>query len=266
MTRASTVVLATGVTLSYVEHGDATGAPLLLIPGPTDSWRSYERVMTHIDSSMRTLAVSPRGHGDSDKPSSGYGIDELGADVDALLDALGIDCAVLVGHSGSCLVARWMAIHRPERVLGLVLEASPYTLFGHPQLESLVTTVIADLRGPIDPAFVRSFVTDTSSSTLSRDLVDTLVSEALKVPAAVWRELFAELLRYDDTAELHHIQVPTLLIWGDADPIVERSMQEQLVARIPDAQLIVHEGCGHTPRWEDPARFASNVTAFAPRC
>ena len=56
--------------------------------------------------------------------------------------------------------------------------------------------------------------------------------ELLKVPARVWREMFAGLLQYDDTAELGRITAPTLLIWGDADGLVRRWMQDELCRRI----------------------------------
>jgi pimeloyl-ACP methyl ester carboxylesterase len=65
----STVTLPDGLTLSYVEQGDRSGPALVLLPGPTDSWRSYEPILEAIPRSVRTIAVSQRGHGDSDKPN-----------------------------------------------------------------------------------------------------------------------------------------------------------------------------------------------------
>src|SRR5262245_60752295 len=106
----SKVSLASGLTLSFHEQGDPAGPALVLLPGPTDSWRSYGRVLTHLPTSVRTIAVSPRGHGDSDKPADGYDVVELAADVIDVLDALGVARAVIVGHSGSCLVARRIAL------------------------------------------------------------------------------------------------------------------------------------------------------------
>jgi pimeloyl-ACP methyl ester carboxylesterase len=52
-------------------------------------------------------------------------------------------------------------------------------------------------------------------------------------------------------------------VWGDADPLVSREMQDQLVRSIPDASLLVYDGAAHTPRWEDPARFSRELAAFA---
>ena len=261
----STVTLPDGLTLSYAERGDPLGPALVLLPGPTDSWRSYEPVLEAIPFAVRTIAVSQRGHGDSDKPRTGYGVRDFAGDVVPLLDALDVERAVLAGHSGSCLVVRRVAIDRPERVSGLVCEASPTTLRGHPGLAAFASSVVSGLQDPIDPDFARSFVLDTSSSDLGPEVVDRLAGEVLKVPAHVWQECFAALLDYDDLGELGRIVAPTMLIWGDGDELVGRQMQDQLAALIPNADLVVYSGIGHTPRWEDGARFALDVAAFVER-
>ena len=264
-TVVSAVTLAGGLTLSYAEQGDPFGPALVLLPGPTDSWRSYEPVLDAIPLSIRSIAVSQRGHGDSDKPPTGYRVQDFAGDVVPLLDALDVERAVLAGHSGSCLVARRVAIERPERVAGLVLEASPTTLRGHPGLAAFVSSVVSGLQDPIGADFARSFVVDTSSGEIGPDVIDQLAGELLKVPAHVWRETFAALLDYDDLGELGRITAPTMLIWGDGDGLVGREMQEQLAALIPHTDLVVYSGIGHTPRWEDGSRFASDVAAFIER-
>jgi pimeloyl-ACP methyl ester carboxylesterase len=105
-------------------------------------------------------------------------------------------------------------------------------------------------------------VAETSSDRLASDLVDLLTGELLKVPARVWKEMFGGLLAYDDVAELGCLRVPTLLVWGDGDGLVGREAQEMLVERIHSADLLVYHRTGHTPRWEDPTRFARDVTNF----
>jgi non-heme chloroperoxidase len=214
---------------------------------------------------LRVVAVSQRGHGDSSKPSSGYRIEDFAADIPLLLDALDLPRAVLVGHSGSCLTARRAAIDHPDRVAGLVLEATPSTLVADEALSDFVNSVVSGLDDPIDAAFARSVVIDTSSPELARDLEDALVSELLKVPARVWREMFSELLRYDDRDELERVTAPTLLIWGDGDPLVGMDHQQDLLRRMPSSRLVTYEGVGHTPRWEEPSRFAADVIAFVER-
>jgi pimeloyl-ACP methyl ester carboxylesterase len=262
----SRVELANGVTLSYAEQGRGAGPTVVFHPGPTDAWRSYAPVFGALDASVHAIAVSARGHGDSDKPASGYGVNDFATDLGLFLDALGIDRAVLAGHSGSCLVLRRVAIDCPERVAGLVLEASPSTLRGVPALEDFVRTIVDRLADPIDLAFARSIIADTSSGDLPPTLFDDLVADLMKVPAAVWRELFGRLVEYDDLNELAGIRAPTLLVWGDADTIVPREMQDALADRINSAELLVYSGSGHTPRWEQPARFANDVAGFVHRC
>jgi non-heme chloroperoxidase len=260
-----TVMLASGVMLSYAAQGDELGPVVVLLPGPTDSWRSYEPVLEQLPPWIRVIAVSQRGHGDSGRPATGYRVEDFAADVVPLLDALAIERAVVAGHSGSCLVARRVAIDHPERVEGLVLEASPTTLRGDATLEGFVESVVSALEDPIDQAFALSFVSDTSSDELAPDVLDRLTGELLKVPARVWKETFAGLLAYDDLAELGRITVPTLLVWGDADHLVGRDTQQILLERIRGAELLVYHGVGHTPRWEDPTRFAGDITTFVER-
>jgi non-heme chloroperoxidase len=263
---ARAVTLAGGLTLSCEVRGDGgSRPPLVLLPGPTDSWLSYRPVLDLLPSSARAVAVTQRGHGDSDKPATGYGVEDFAGDVPLLLDALAIEEAVLVGHSGSCLVARCVAIQHPDRIAGLVLESSPLTLRGDPGLIQFVGSVVSGLRDPIDADFARGVVTDTSSPTLAPELVDRLVSEVLAVPAAVWRETFAALLHYDDLEALPSIDCPALLLWGDGDTSVSSDAQEELLRRLPNASLVVHRGAGHTPRWEDPARVAADLVGFLER-
>jgi pimeloyl-ACP methyl ester carboxylesterase len=261
----STVVLPSGLTLSYSDRGDTSAPAVLLLPGPTDSWRSYEPILELLPRGVRTIAVSQRGHGDSDKPAAGYGVEDFAGDVVPMLDTLGISEAVIVGHSGSCLVARRVALDHPDRVAGLILEASPTTLCGEVRLLDFVETVVASLADPIGRDFARSVVVDTSSTSLPPDVVEALVDELLKVPAHVWKEMFAQLLHYDDTKELPQLEPPTLLIWGDADTLISREMQARLEGSIPDAELLVYPDVGHTPRWEDPTRFSGDVLTFARR-
>lgn len=259
----STVELASGLRLSCASVGAPEGPTVVLLPGPTDSWRSYDEVLHQLPEAIHAVAVSCRGHGDSDKPATGYRVADFCIDVVQLLDALSVEQAVVAGHSGSCMTARRLAIGHPERVAGLVLEASPATLVGNTTLESFVSSVINELNDPIDPAFAASLIADTSTTSLAPEVLDVLVDEVMKVPAHVWREMFGALVTYDDLVELPRIQAPALLVWGDADQLVPRDAQDTLMELLPNASLSVYPGVGHTPRWEVPERFAGEVASFA---
>jgi pimeloyl-ACP methyl ester carboxylesterase len=261
----SSVTLDSGLTLSYSGKGARSGPAVVLLPGPTDSWRSYQPVLERLPHAMHTIAVSQRGHGESDKPENGYRVEDFASDVVELLDALAIERAVLAGHSGSCLVARRVALDHPERVAGLLLEASPETLRHDARLVDFVASVVSNLNDPISPEFARRFISETSSENVPPDLSDALATELLEVPARVWKQMFAGLLRYEDVDQLAQIKAPTLLVWGGADQLINRETQDRLVRSIPGADLLVYPGAGHTPRWEDPERFSRDLVTFAMR-
>ena len=65
------VELSHRVTLPYVEQGDASGVPMLLLHGVTDSWRSFECMLPYLPASIHAFALTQRGHGDADHPAAG---------------------------------------------------------------------------------------------------------------------------------------------------------------------------------------------------
>lgn len=93
------VALRTGVTLAYTEQGDPAGPVLLFLHGFADSSHSFSRILPLLSPSYHLYAIDQRGHGNSDKPPSGYTPAEFSEDVIALMDALGIHSATLVGDS-----------------------------------------------------------------------------------------------------------------------------------------------------------------------
>src|SRR5262249_22505112 len=152
----SSVTLATGITLSYAQRGAASGPTVVMLPGPTDSWHSYRSVLERLPTSMRAVAVSQRGHGDSEKPAIRYRVEDCAADAVALLEAVDIGRGVLAGPSGSCLVAGRGGLAHPGAVAGLILEASPATLRRDARLVGFVASVVSELQDPIDPEVARS--------------------------------------------------------------------------------------------------------------
>ena len=65
--------LSAEVRLEYVEQGPADGEPVVFLHGVTDSWHSFERILPLLPPALHAFAISQRGHGDADRPASGYG-------------------------------------------------------------------------------------------------------------------------------------------------------------------------------------------------
>jgi pimeloyl-ACP methyl ester carboxylesterase len=180
------------------------------------------------------------------------------------MDALEIAAAVIVGHSSHGLVAQRFAIDRPDRTLGLVLIAPPARPGDKPGLRELYDSTISKLADPIDPGFVREFAEGTTGP-VPDAFLEAQLQETLKMPARVWREAFGALLQTDLAEERDTIKAPTLIVWGDQDDLVPRSEQEVVLAAIAGSQLLAYEGVGHSPHWEQPGRFASDLAAFVER-
>lgn len=96
-----------------------TGAPILLLHGLASQRRFWNLVATEL-AGRPVCALDQRGHGDSDKPDTGYDLSTVAADAATALDALGWSRAVVVGHSWGGAVAATLAAEHPERVLALV--------------------------------------------------------------------------------------------------------------------------------------------------
>jgi pimeloyl-ACP methyl ester carboxylesterase len=256
------VRVPSGLRLHYAEQGDPRGLPVLFLHGYTDSWRSFEGVFEHMPPRLRAIALSQRGHGDSERPAAGYGARDFAGDLAAFMNVLGIERATIVGHCMGSQVAQRFAIDHPGRVRGLVLIAGYVSMRANPMVQRLWVSTVSRLVDPIDPAFVRTFQAGTVAQPVQRYRIDTAVAESLKVPARVWRAACVSLLRDDPATELHRITADTLLLWGDQDDICPRVDQDALLAGIPNSRLTVYRHGGHGLHWEEPARVAADVAAF----
>jgi len=253
------VELPKRVKLQYVEQGDPSGVPVVLVHGVTDSWRSFEPVLPHLPESIHAFALSQRGHGDADRSASAYRPRDFAADLAAFMDALDIDLAVIAGHSMGSYAAQRFAMDHPERTLGLVLMGS-FTSWRENQIVAeFWEEALSKLTDPIDPEFVREF---QESPLMEPAFLETVVREALKVPARVWREAWKALMDTDHSEELGKIEAPTLIVWGDQDELIPRSEQDALAAAIASSRLEVYPGIGHGLHWDAPERFANDLVAF----
>jgi pimeloyl-ACP methyl ester carboxylesterase len=258
----ATVHLSTGVTLHYGEQGDRAGEAIVFLHAYVDSWFWFSRVLPLLSPEYHAFAPDQRGHGDSDRPECCYTVDDFAADVDAFMEAVGVEEATLVGQSSGGLIAQRVALGYPHCVSRLVLIGSPITLLHNEALIELGEEMLA-LEDPIPPEFVRGFVESTIYYPVPEEFLAGAVSECLKVPARVWRDYWkGVLLTVDDTARLGEIKAPTLILWGEQDTLLPREEQERRAAAIPDATLRVYPETGHAVAGERPEWIVRDLEAF----
>jgi pimeloyl-ACP methyl ester carboxylesterase len=216
--------------------------------------------MAFLPRRYRALAIDQRGFGDSERPPSGYTIDDLAADAVAFLDAMAIARATVVGHSMGTFVALRVAEVRPERVARLVLIGSGWS--GDIPVLREVQTALRDLPDPVPAEFAREFQSSTVHAPVPPEFFERIVSESLKLPARLWRAVLDGILAYEDSDRLGRIAARTLVIWGERDALFPRQDQDRLVAAIPGARLTIYTDTGHCPNWERPEKVAADVDAF----
>jgi len=255
------VAVGDGVELEYAERG--IGPAIVFLHGYTDSWRSFEDTLARLPPGLRGVALTLRGHGNSDRPGAGYRIEDFAHDVIAVLDALGLAKVTLVGHSMGSLVAQEVAVAHPSRLAGLVLVGSQ-TSFDQPPVRAL-QAALASFDGAVPRAFVTEFQASTVHHPLPLRFLERIVDESLKVPAHVWRAALDGTLAFGLGERLREIHVPTLIAFGNHDVFATADEQEKLHALIGTSSLSRYEGVAHCPHWEMPKRFVDELVAFVLR-
>lgn len=260
------VALDTGVALEVEEFG--SGPAVVLLPGGAMTHRVWDHQAAAIMSRYRSLAVDLRGSGGSDKPPSGYSVDVFAADVAALIAALGLERAVIVGHGLGSHVALRLAATRPELLGALALSAAapwfvgdrdavgggfPDELWERMRGGAARNRAQADL-DLIDEAFFHGEPGEA--------LRAWCLQMAAEWPLPVFAQLAATLSEVDHRDALGSIEVPVLLLHGRHDGKTRYEGAEYLARHLPDARLVTLEHSAHCPHLEEPDAFNQALLSF----
>ena len=252
------VRLSNGITMHYAAQGPATGPALVMLHGFTDSWFSFSRVLPLMPLELRIVAPDMRGHGDSERPATGYRLDDLADDVVRMMDALQIPKAVLVGHCMGSFVARKVYEIAPGRVSRLVLVGAGPVL--QTEVMSGLMFMINLLTDPVDEAFVRGFQTSCVHAPVPEPFMEAIIANSRRMPAGTWKAVMQSLL--ESKIEVSHAPVRTLVLGGRQDAVFSATEQMVLARQFPRGELHLIDGVGHTLHWEQPQTFVSALTRF----
>jgi pimeloyl-ACP methyl ester carboxylesterase len=260
--------LPDGETLAYIDTGNPTGPPVVLIHGYTDSARDWVPLMPYLSKRFRLVLVDIRGHGQSSKPECCYTRLDFAYDIKLLLDSLGIRRADIVGHSLGSIIAQTFAEYWPEKTRRVVLIAS--TGGRPPGMAPPKFDFAADIRKlkePIEPDSPFMIAWWDSPTPVDPDFIRRQRKDAAGIPLRVWLAVLDQGLPSDNLfgdlqSTLPKLKAPTLLIWGSKDPIMEEPMRKTLIDALPAARVKVFDGLGHNPFWEDPEGVAAVINGF----
>src|SRR6266702_4135594 len=262
-----------GIEIHYEDHG--AGQPVVLIHGYPLSGRAWDKqVPVLLEAGHRVITYDRRGFGKSSQPTTGYDYDTFAADLNTLLEHLGLHEAVLVGHSmGTGEVTRYLGTRGSARVAKgvLVSPIPPYLQQADDNPDGVPQSLFdgfAQAARADTPAWMKGFLDNFYNIDALRG---TLVSDQayqaswnLAVTASATASVACiPTWTTDFRADLPTIDVPMLVLHGDADQVLPLDKTAgRLPALIKDVQLIVVEGGPHAIPWTHAAQVNTALLGF----
>jgi esterase len=243
-----------------------TGPPTLLLHGIGNYGRYWDLFADAVGGRLTLVAPDARGHGESGRPADRYAPADFTADALAVLDAAGIERALLVGHSMGGLHSINLAARHPERVRALVIvDASPDPLpDGAERARRLLTGRPARFRDPVE---ARAYLERTSPG-YPAAVYENRLAFAFREEngALVWRSDPAALERImrgrmpteDRWDALATIACPTLVVRGTRSNVLSEDVAQHMVQTLADGRLMELDA-GHNVPLDRPRELADAV-------
>jgi pimeloyl-ACP methyl ester carboxylesterase len=253
-----------GVNVYYESLGEGGPALVFLHPWATNRyiWAGQLAIFARTN---RCIVVDHRGHGQSDKPAEGYGIDEMAADVLAILDDAGIDRAILVGNSIGGMTAMQMSLDAPERVIGNLILSSG-TNIGADTPPEVAEAMQKDWRA------VFSGLLDSAVSPKSKQdkpeiqafMEGCFRTETNFTEGVFWASAADPkgVFNWDISDRLKDISQPTMIIAGEDDGATTPAQNQFLADNIPNATIKMVKDVAHFCQLEKPSDFNADLAAF----
>ena len=261
------------IELYYEDHG--TGTPVVLIHGYPLTSRAWDKqVPVLLEAGHRVITYDRRGFGGSSQPASGYDYDTFAADLDTLLAKLDLTDVTLVGHSmGTGEVTRYLGTYGPARVTRgvLVSPIPPFLLHTGDNPEGLPGSLFdgfVQAAGSDTPAWMKGFLDnfynmDVLGGTLVSDQAFQASWNVATAASATAAVACIPTWETDFRADLDKIDVPMLVIQGDADRILPfPNTGKRLPGLIKDMQLVVIEGGPHAIAWTHTDQVNEALLSF----
>lgn len=250
------------VSLEYFQQGPESSVPVVLIHGAGSSARIWDSVQTYLaESGYQSYAISLRGAGGSDRTreSTDYHPSSYAIDLRGALDKLGITKCVLVGHSLGTIVASYILRDAPDLVERLIQIAGPAVL-KEPNRSSMTSKTRAGYGKSLSPEAFAHW--EAQHLGLSEDIRKQLRTDIDNNPE---ERLLGQARPWDGITDVAAtIQVPTLVILGDADDVVDPAEPLDYFLQLNESvrHLHVFSGVGHYPNAQVPERLVGVFKRF----
>jgi 3-oxoadipate enol-lactonase len=247
------------VALHHAVDGPADAPPLVLGNSLGTATAMWAPVVTQLDGAVRTIRYDHRGQGASPEPPGPYALADLGADVLALLDDLGLDRVAYAGVSLGGMVGLWLAAHAPDRIAALmVFNSSAHFDNPDPWRQRAAAVRAAGGTATVTEGVVARWVTPAFAAE-HPEVLDGLGAMMLASPTEGYLalcELLAELDLRDDLAA---IRAPTLVVGGAGDEAIPPEHARAIADGIDGARFVVLDPAAHLPMAERPDAVAALI-------
>jgi 3-oxoadipate enol-lactonase len=253
------------IRMHYEVHGE--GEPLLLIASMGCDLSAWKRQVPDLSRKYRVVVFDNRGSGLTDAPDKPYSIAMMADDTAALMDAIGIDRAHILGQSMGGYIAQELAIRHPERAASLTLAATsigPY-LGETAILEAWAKQATRGMNPKVLFQLLLPFIfTDRTFEDPDnvRMAVETIASRPQGTPTYALIRQFIACAEHSARGRTAHVAAPTLVLASRNDLFVPFSLSEELAAGFPNSRLVVLDGGGHEPNAGSPEKFNRAVLDF----
>jgi pimeloyl-ACP methyl ester carboxylesterase len=262
-------IQANGINLYYEASGQ--GEPLVLIAGLGYNNWMWHKMAPGLAEHFRVITFDNRGTGESDKPAGAYTAQLLAADTIALMDALGIEKAHIMGHSMGGFIAQALALGYPERVAKLILSATNFGGPRHVPITPEAMQVLTDLTGDPIERLRRGIVISCAPGFAERQpqALEEWVAYRVQHPlhiAGYQSQLSVGLSLLPEAASFEHrlseITAPTLILFGEHDRVVPPANADLLAGKIAEARIQILPNAGHFFPFETPEAANRSVIEF----
>lgn len=256
-----------GIRLAYDVAG--SGEALVLVHGFPLDRTIWDAQFDALARRARVIRIDLRGSGGSGRGEGPALMETLAGDVFGLLDELGVERAIVVGHSMGGYVALAFFRMYAERVAGLALIASRVaadTPARAIQRDAQVEAVTAHGIGPIADAVAAEIFAPGFAAAHPATVERVRAIVVAQDPAGAIAQLIGMKERVDSADLLEDIAIPTLIVAGWEDRLLDGTELERTAAAIADCELARLPGVGHLPMLEAPAETTAALERLVARC
>lgn len=240
--------------MHHLEHGPHDAPALVLINSLGSTLGMWDLQLEPLARHFRVVRYDLRGHGASPTPPPPYRIADLGADLVALLDELGLRHAHLVGSSIGGMIGLWVAAHAPARVDHLVVAGTSARLGPPEAWTDRARLVLAGGMGAVAASVAARWITPGHALAHPGALSHYEAMFAAADPAG-YAGCCLAIAAMDQTDTLGAIGAPTLVIEGAEDPATPPEHAERIARGVPGARLELLPDAAHLPNLQQPDRF-----------